>query len=185
MNDISPISRLGYTLLGLLAGKAMSGYDIRRVFAETAMGHYSDSPGAIYPALARLERDGYITGRVDGAKTLRPRKVFRPSAAGKAALAAWVRELPTRQTIVDDMPSWPLRLAFATGVVSTGEAESLFRAIEDASADYARELEVQRDQLPKTAPFPRMAVEHGIAGYRATATWAAECRKQLTRERRK
>ncbi|HEX5690152.1 MAG TPA: hypothetical protein VFX76_09125, partial [Roseiflexaceae bacterium] len=97
----------------------------------------------------------------------------------------WVRERPTRRTITDDMPSWPLRLAFATGVLSNREAEALFRAIEDASTDYVRELEAQRDRLPKTAPFPRMAVEHGIAGYRATATWAAECRAQLTRERRK
>ncbi len=185
MQKASPISRLGYALLGLLAGDAMSGYDIRRVFAETAMGHYSDSPGAIYPALARLERDGYITGRVDGAKTLRPRKVFRPTAAGKAALAAWVRERPTRRTIADDMPSWPLRLAFATGVLSSREAEALFQAIKDASSDYVRELEAQRDQLPKNAPFPCMAVEHGIAGYRATATWAAACLAQVTKERRK
>jgi DNA-binding PadR family transcriptional regulator len=185
MKDAPPISRLGYALLGLLAGEAMSGYDIRRLFAETPMGHYSDSPGAIYPALARLERDGYVTGRVEGAKTLRPRKLYRPTGAGKAALAAWVRERPTRQTIVDDMPGWPLRLAFATGVLSNVEAAALFRAIEGASAAYVRELEAQLDKMPKNAPYPRMALEHGIAGYRATASWAAACLNKLTKERGK
>jgi DNA-binding PadR family transcriptional regulator len=185
MKDAHPISRLGYALLGLLAGEPMSGYDIRRLFAETPMGHYSDSPGAIYPALARLERDGYVTGRVEGAKTLRPRKLYRPTASGKAALAAWIREQPAPRAIVEDMGSWTLRLAFATGVLSNAEAATFFRTIEEASAAYARELETRRDGIPKNSPFPRMAVDHGIAGYRATAAWAQACLAQLAKERRK
>ena len=36
----------------------MSGYDLRKVFEETALGNYSSSPGAIYPALSRLEQQG-------------------------------------------------------------------------------------------------------------------------------
>jgi len=48
------ITVLGYALLGLLQQKAQSGYELRKVFAETAMGNYSSSPGAIYPALERL-----------------------------------------------------------------------------------------------------------------------------------
>ena len=50
------VSLLGYALLGLLHQKPSSGYALRRVFATTPMGTFSDSPGAIYPALGRLER---------------------------------------------------------------------------------------------------------------------------------
>ena len=56
---------LGYALLRLLYQKSRSGYDLRKVFAETAMGNYSSSPGAIYPALQRLEVDQLVLGRVE------------------------------------------------------------------------------------------------------------------------
>ena len=49
-------SPLEYAVLGLLADGAQSGYEVRRVFATTAMRMYSDSPGSIYPALQRLAR---------------------------------------------------------------------------------------------------------------------------------
>ena len=37
------ISVLGYALLGLIDLKSSSGYDLRKIFAETAMGNYSSS----------------------------------------------------------------------------------------------------------------------------------------------
>ena len=46
---------LEYALLGLLHQQPQSGYDLRKVFETTALGNYSGSPGAIYPALRRLE----------------------------------------------------------------------------------------------------------------------------------
>ena len=49
------ISLLGFALLGLLHQKSASGYDLRKIFASTAMGTFSDSPGAIYPTLTMLE----------------------------------------------------------------------------------------------------------------------------------
>ena len=46
----SPPSReiplLGRALLGLLQQGQSSGYDIRRLFTQTPMGTFSDSPGA-------------------------------------------------------------------------------------------------------------------------------------------
>ena len=50
------LSRLEGALLGLLHGEARSGYALRKVFQDTPMLHFSDSPGSIYPALKRLER---------------------------------------------------------------------------------------------------------------------------------
>ena len=47
---------LDYAILGLIHEKAQTGYQIRKIFAETAMGNYSSSPGTIYPALNRLQK---------------------------------------------------------------------------------------------------------------------------------
>ena len=52
------IPLLGHALLGLLHGSSLSGYDVRKIFTETPMGSFSNSPGAIYPALERLEKAG-------------------------------------------------------------------------------------------------------------------------------
>jgi DNA-binding PadR family transcriptional regulator len=83
---------LGYALLGLIHLKPQSGYELRKTFTDTAMGNYSDSPGAIYPALKRLERDGDVTSEVQEAGGLRRRRVFRISKPGMSKLKAWLRE---------------------------------------------------------------------------------------------
>ncbi len=72
------LTPLGYALLGLVRLRPRSGYDLRRVFESTPMAYFSSSPGAIYPALGRLERGGLIAGKVDGRQPLRPRPCLRP-----------------------------------------------------------------------------------------------------------
>ena len=69
-------SPLELAILGLLWQQPRSGYDLLKLFTETAMGGYSSSPGAIYPALKRLARHGSITGEVQNRDSLRPRQVY-------------------------------------------------------------------------------------------------------------
>src|ERR1700675_3621423 len=84
-------STLEMALLGLLGQKPQSGYDLRKTFATTAMRHYSDSPGSIYPALRRLESRGLIASASadDGrAPDARRRQEFALTQAGKGTLIA-------------------------------------------------------------------------------------------------
>src|SRR5258708_31023457 len=46
-------SLLGFAILGMLHARPQSGYDLRKAFVATPMRLFSDSPGAIYPALRR------------------------------------------------------------------------------------------------------------------------------------
>src|SRR5580704_12277438 len=69
------IPTLGYALLGLLHQKPASGYDLRKIFSSTSLKSYSDSPGAIYPALGRLEKQGLIRGTVEEVSGLRRRQI--------------------------------------------------------------------------------------------------------------
>lgn len=183
MRKTRKIARVGYAILGLLKGQPMSGYDVRRQFTSSPMGHYSDSPGAIYPALSRLEADGYVTGRVEGAGTLRPRKVYSLTRAGRGALSTWIGQTPTAADIVENTGDWMLRLAFATGTLTDAQVLSLLGAIEAACAAYAGELQEVRAQMPKDVMYPRLALDHGIASYRATATWARESAIKLKEKR--
>ena len=85
---MKPISSLGYAVLGLLHQQTRSGYDLRKIFANTPMGSFSDSPGAIYPALQRLEKQGLVRSQLQPSSGRR-RRVFRPTASGKRAFRAW------------------------------------------------------------------------------------------------
>ena len=51
------LTNLEHLLLGLLHQKPASGYALRKSFATTPLGHYSDSPASIYPALNRPRRN--------------------------------------------------------------------------------------------------------------------------------
>jgi DNA-binding PadR family transcriptional regulator len=80
----APVSLLGYALLGLLHQRPSSGYALRKTFATTPMGTFSDRPGAIYPALRRLERQGLVRGRVESSAGLRQKQTFRLTPQGLA-----------------------------------------------------------------------------------------------------
>jgi DNA-binding PadR family transcriptional regulator len=54
------ITSLDYAILGLMYQKPSSGYGIRMQFETTAIGNYSSSPGAVYPALDRLQKLGLV-----------------------------------------------------------------------------------------------------------------------------
>jgi len=47
---------LDYIILGLVQKEPLTGYRIRKVFEDTALGNFGGSPGAIYPALKRLAK---------------------------------------------------------------------------------------------------------------------------------
>src|ERR1022692_1610130 len=104
------IPSLGYALLGLLQ-KPSSGYDLRKVFSSTSMKSYSDSPGAIYPALNRLERQGLIRGAIEEGSGLRRRQVFRLTPKGLSELKQWITRPVTREDLVRGQQDLMLRFA--------------------------------------------------------------------------
>jgi DNA-binding PadR family transcriptional regulator len=108
------LTTLEYALLGLLDRQPRSGYDVARVFAGTPMAHFSSSPGAIYPALLRLERAGLVDARLDRATETRPRRVYTLTESGRSALVAWLRQPVTRQELVRDGRAPMLRFGLAT-----------------------------------------------------------------------
>src|ERR1035438_1444876 len=105
------IPPLGYALLGLLQ-KPSSGYDLRKVFSSTSMKTYSDSPGAIDPALARLERAGLIRGTIEEGSGLRRRQVFRLTPKGLSELKQWITRPVAREDLVRGQQEIMMRFDF-------------------------------------------------------------------------
>jgi DNA-binding PadR family transcriptional regulator len=174
---------LDYALLGLLYQLPRSGYDLRKVFETTAMGNYSGSPGAIYPALRRLEQQGLVEGEVDTTTALRPKQVFRPTKAGRETLSDWlVREIE-REDVERRIDELMLRFAFHWVLDSRTATRRFLESFLGEVEDYLGELNRQHKVFPAGAPLQsRLALAAGIEQYRACTRWARKAIKEFTEE---
>lgn len=167
------VSPLGYALLGLLQQKPASGYDLRKIFASTSMKTYSDSPGAIYPALRRLERDGMIRGTVEGGSELRPRQVFRVTPKGLAELKRWIALPIGREGLTSGLKMAMLRFAFSERAIGASTSLEILKSMEAALGPHLRDLGEKLEQMRPFAPTSgRLALECGIRSYESLLQWA-------------
>jgi DNA-binding PadR family transcriptional regulator len=61
----------------------MHGYDVIRELARRTRGVWQPSPGSVYPALQRLQKQGLVTGQSDAGK-----RSFSLTEAGRAEVLA-------------------------------------------------------------------------------------------------
>jgi DNA-binding PadR family transcriptional regulator len=164
---------LEYALLGLISLAPMSGYDVHRAFDTTPLAHFSSSLGAIYPALRRLERRGLLKARLDRATEANPRRVFSITAAGEAALQAWVRRPVTREELIGTGRPL-LRFGLAGGRLTRTEAVTYLREwgrVLDAYLEELRGHQAAMEAQPPVRPHSMLALEHGIWGFECQRRW--------------
>lgn len=75
-------------VLGLLALRPRSGYDIKSVVDRSTRFFWAASYGQIYPELKRLEEEGLVEGE-DRPNGGRSRRVYSLTPAGREALVDW------------------------------------------------------------------------------------------------
>ncbi len=174
------ISTLSLAIMGLIAQERRSGYDIRKAFATTPMGHFSSSPGAIYPALKRLEKDGWIRGRADPAAAGRSRKVYELTAPGRRTLKQHLAKPITREDVIWRLDDLMLRFALMDEIA--GRTATL-RFLRSFAVELERYVEHLRGYLDSARAFMpasgRLAVEHGIESYAMSAAWARRAIEKL------
>jgi PadR family transcriptional regulator AphA len=172
MSSPKKIPALGYALLGLLNGKPASGYDLRKIFSSTSMKSYSDSPGAIYPALGRLQKQGLIRGTIEAGTGMRRRQVFRVTAKGLAELKKWIARPVNRDDIVRGPQEVMLRFAFSEMVVGSAAAIELLRSLAGELEGYVASLNEELKAMPAMMPTSgRLAFECGVRGNQGLLEW--------------
>lgn len=75
-------------VLDVLARGESYGYAIAQTVLARSAGRFDLKEGSLYPALHRLERQELIGARWDETSEGRPRKYYRLTPAGRAALEA-------------------------------------------------------------------------------------------------
>lgn len=184
MNEKTTISTLSLAVLGLIQQEPRSGYDLRKVFSTTPMGHFSTSPGAIYPALKRIEKSGWIRGSIDNNKELRPRMVYRITAKGLDALKQHLQKTVTKDDVVWRMDDLMLRFAFMDDLAGREYTLKFLAEFLAETKSHLCSLRQYQDQIKGTIPAcGRLAMEYGINNYQMNVRWAERAIKELAKDR--
>ncbi len=179
----SQLTQFEHVLLGMIFIRPASGYDLKRRFAASPMGVYQPSSGALYPALDRLERRGLLRSEtLRPAAGGRPRRLYRLTAAGRQAHLGWIREPVHPETVAQDLGMHLLRFVLMADGLPAAEVLGFLASLRAALAGFVATLEQANAAGPDTgaSPAARLAVEHGLAVYRASLAWTGEAISTLS-----
>ena len=176
------LTNLEYLLLFQLHQKPASGYSLRKAFASTPLGYYSDSPGSIYPALQRLRRRGMIRPTQNPSPTARRTQLFAITPKALAELRAWVHRPITPEEVRNDPPALMLRFVICAQLFGDAAALKFLVQFQSRVNEIVLELESYVRGPAKTHPLAgRLAVEQGLDSYRSLGRWATRASKEFAR----
>ena len=138
------LSATGKVILGMLAAKPRTGYEIKQLVDNSARFFWAASYGQIYPELKKLEKEGLITGD-DSSQGARQRTTFKLTAAGRRAAREWMAQPPE---VLETRDEGLLKLFFA-GSIEPERAAEIAReraAISRQKADELRAIWETVDQ---------------------------------------
>jgi len=155
---------LPHVLLGLLATHPRTGYDLARVIAEEVEPIWKAEISQIYPALARLRREGHVVLRVLGPRRGPHRNLYRVTAAGRRELRRWLLEPPPAPRGRDDGLA---RIAFLD-TLPAPERRQVLRGYEKTVSEEIKRLRGE----PAPDGFRRDAREAAVEKLEAAKRWA-------------
>src|SRR5207237_2111810 len=115
------LSGTALVVLGLLALRPRSGYEIKQTIDKSTRFFWAASYGQIYPELRRLAAAGLIEGKASP-KGGRKRNVYRLTQAGRKQLRAWLDTDPQVYELRDEAL---LKLFFANATGGESVAATL------------------------------------------------------------
>ena len=119
------VSVLDRKILGFLDDGPLHGYELRRRITELDGPGARLSEGALYPALARLERAGLITRTARTGAGGRARRILTITDAGRERLHELLRS-PAREEM-EAMPAFLGVLAFLSHLPDAAERRAVLR----------------------------------------------------------
>ena len=175
-------------ILGMLAARPRSGYEIKQLVDSSARFFWAASYGQIYPELKRLEDAGLVSGN-DASQGARQRRVYTLTAKGKRAAREWIAQPPE---VLETRDEGLLELFFA-GSIEPDRAAEIAReraAISRAKAAELRAIwdEVDREGEPEgpvTEPDigSLTVLRYGIEMSEWAADWFERAAQDLERVR--
>jgi DNA-binding PadR family transcriptional regulator len=184
------LSATAKVILGMLAARPRSGYEIKQLVDTSARFFWAASYGQIYPELKRLEDAGLITG-ADASQGARQRTVYKLTAKGRGAAREWIAREPEIFELRDE---GLLKLFFAGSIEPARTAEVARERADEAAATAAElrrlEDEIHAKQLAEGLEYhpdtgSLTVLRYGIEMNEWTARWFRRAASELERETRR
>ena len=184
-----------HAILGLLNLRPLSGYDIKKMFAGSAVIYWSGNNNQIYTSLVKLHEDELVTLEVELHADSPSRKIYSITAKGQAELRKWLLSEPEPPQLKN---SFLIHLAWADQL-SPDELDTLLGKYESEmqmQISMLRTQEQQKNITPSGKPREayinvslartrreaklwEMIQENWISFYENELNWVRTLRQQL------
>jgi len=169
-----PLTGFEQVLLGLIASGPHSGYGLKKLFSTSPAGVYQPSPGALYPALRRLEDRGLLQAEKTVSSGRRAQRVYCVTEAGRAVHLDWLRQPVVPDTIASDLGLHLMRFALMENNLPRQAVLAFLGDLAGALEGFVSGVEQYvaseiGQSLPRHAV---LALDHGIVMHRASLEWA-------------
>ena len=171
MEELSPTA---YVILGMLAWRPMSGYDIKAIVDHSTRFFWAASYGQIYPELRRLSDAGLVEGETQPGSGRR-RTSYSLTAAGREALQGWLGQEPRT---FEQRDEGLLKLFFAAAAPETAAATlDAKRVYHEGKLAQLREIEASANP----EGFTGLVLRYGIESSEWMVDW---CEREAARLRK-
>ncbi len=171
-----------YIILGYLSWNPMTGYDIKKLIADSEILPWTANNNQIYQALVQLHNDGWVTKSVQEQVGAPNRHVYTITEAGLQALRDWVASEPeaplTRKPFLHQL-MW-------ADCLDPGQLDAQLEAYLNTVGEKLFFIRVQADErarAPERTPREKylwdMIYKNWIDGYETELNWIRRVRQEL------
>ncbi len=171
-----------HAILGFLSWMPLTGYDLKKLFAESPTLHWSGNNNQIYTALVDLFDEGLVSKEVQQQEDRPARKVYSITPQGRAELRQWVLSTPELPQIRN---TFLVQLAWADQLTGGELDDLLARYVDELHVHLLMLQEQRRRGYTAPARTPREALlwdaimDNRISAYENELAWARRLRQSL------
>jgi len=170
---VRPLTDFEQVLLGIINSEPRSGYGLKKLFNASPASVYQPSPGALYPALRRLEGRGLLRAETQVSSGRRALRLYSVTPAGHAAHVDWLRQPVVPATVVTDLGLHVMRFALMEGQVERTTILAFLRDLAEALEVFVAGVEQYLGSGAESSrQHAQLALKHGIVVHRASLEWA-------------
>ena len=178
-----PLTEFEQVLLGVIDSEPRSGYGLKKMFNASPASVYRPSPGALYPALRRLEARGLLHAEKRVSSGRRALRMYYVTDAGRAIHVEWLRQPVFPATVGADLGLHLMRFALMENHLPRESVLAFLTELESALDTFVTAMErYVASGVQSGRPHAELAIEHGIAVHRASLRWTRSAQAKLEPE---
>jgi DNA-binding PadR family transcriptional regulator len=167
-----PLTGFEHVLLGVIASEPRSGYGLKKMFNASPANVYQPSPGALYPALRRLERRGLLRAEKRVSSGRRALRLYHVTDAGHATHLDWLHQPVAPATVGADLGLHLMRFALMENQLPPEAVLAFLNDLASALDSFVTGMErYLASGAQSSRQHAELALKHGIAIHRASLEW--------------